>query len=103
MRWGDTAQTAPLEVLAEILGGGTTSRLYRALVVEKALAVSAGAGYSPGGIGPQTVSVYLSPRAGVDLATREAAVDAELGALWSWGGRCVGKEGVRTSGSRWVR
>lgn len=76
--WGDTKQAAPLEVMAEILGGGTTSRLYRSLVVEKGLAVSAGAGYSPDGLGPQTFSVYASPRDGTDLAALEAAVEAEV-------------------------
>ncbi|MGH6929019.1 MAG: M16 family metallopeptidase, partial [Dongiaceae bacterium] len=36
-----------LEVLAEIIGGGTSSRLYRSLVVEQKVATSAGAGYDP--------------------------------------------------------
>src|SRR5882672_10047319 len=34
-----------LEVLAELLGGGTSSRLYRSLVVEQKLATSAGSNY----------------------------------------------------------
>ncbi len=79
--WGDTAQAAPLEVLAEILGGGTTSRLYRSLVVEQGLAVSAGVGYSPDGLGPQAFAIYVSPRDGVDLAALEAAVEAEVARL----------------------
>lgn len=79
--WGDAAQAAPLEVLAEILGGGATSRLYRALVVENGVAVSAGAGYSPDGLGPQTFAVHASPRDGVELAALEAAVEAEVARL----------------------
>ena len=79
--WGDTAQAAPLQVLAEILGGGTTSRLYRRLVVEQGLAVSAGAGYSPDGLGPQTFALYASPRDGVDLKQLEAAVEDEVARL----------------------
>ncbi len=79
--WGDAAQTAPLQVLSEILGGGTTSRLYRGLVVEKKLAVSAGAGYSPDGLGPQTFGVYASPRDGVGLDRLEAAVADEISGL----------------------
>lgn len=79
--WGDTTLASPLEVMAEILGGGTTSRLYRSLVVEKGLAVAAGAGYSPDGLGPQTFSVYASPRDGTDLAALEAAVEAEVARL----------------------
>lgn len=77
-RWGEAEATAPLEVLAEILGGGSTSRLYRSLVVEKALAVSASAGYSPEGLGPQVFSVAASPRDGVELPALEAAVEEEV-------------------------
>ena len=58
----------------QILGGGTTSRLYRSLVVEQGLAVSSGAGYSPDGLGPQTFMVYASPRDGTYLVRLEAAV-----------------------------
>jgi zinc protease len=69
---------APLEVLAELLGGGETSRLYRRLVVERALAVAAGASYSPLMRDGSTLRVFASPREGVDLDTLEAALDAEL-------------------------
>lgn len=79
--WGDATHAEPMEVLAEILGGGATSRLYRHLVVEKGLAVSAGAWYSPSGLGPQTFGVYASPRPGVEIATLEAAIEAEVRAI----------------------
>lgn len=79
--WGDSDDAAPLQVLSEILGGGTTSRLYRSLVVEKGLAVSAGAGYSPDGLGPQVFSVHASPRDGVEISALEAAVEDELARL----------------------
>src|SRR6202049_1874890 len=46
-RAGDTAQAYPLQVLAEILGGGAGSRLYQTLVLGRGLALSAGASYSP--------------------------------------------------------
>ncbi len=38
-------ESAALDVLAQLLGGGSNSYLYRALVVDKPLAVNAGAGY----------------------------------------------------------
>ncbi|MDF1792392.1 MAG: pitrilysin family protein [Thalassobaculaceae bacterium] len=79
--WGDSTETPALEVAAEILGGGTTSRLYRALVVEQAKAVYAGAGYSPSGLGPQTFAVYASPRADVSVEDLEDAAEAEIGRL----------------------
>ncbi|WP_420563110.1 M16 family metallopeptidase [Thalassobaculum sp.] len=76
--WGDTDLVPALEVAAEILGGGTTSRLYRALVVEQAKAVYAGAGYGPTGLGPQLFAVYASPRADVTVEALEEAVEAEI-------------------------
>src|ERR1700732_486649 len=39
------AESPPRDVLAQRMGGGSNSYLYRALVVDKPLAVSAGAGY----------------------------------------------------------
>ena len=76
--WGDSALVPALEVAAEILGGGTTSRLYRSLVVEQAKAVYAGAGYGPSGLGPQTFIVYASPRAEVSVEDLELAMEAEI-------------------------
>lgn len=70
-----------LEVLAEIIGGGSTSRLYRTIVVEQKLAVSAGAWYSPSGLGPQTFGFYASPRDGVEIAELEQGVEAEIARL----------------------
>ena len=76
--WGDKQQTPALEVLAEILGGGSTSRMYRSLVVDKAVAVSAGSWYSPEGLWPQTFGIYATPAQGVEIADLEKAVETEL-------------------------
>jgi zinc protease len=66
-----------LTVLAEILGGGESARLYQALVVEKKLAVSVGAGYDPcRGVG--SFILDAEPRDSVSLADVEAAVAAEI-------------------------
>ena len=70
-----------LQVLAEILSGGATSRIYRKLVVERKLAVSAGAYYSADRLGPARFTFYGSPRQGVGLATLAAAFDGEIAAL----------------------
>ena len=67
-----------LEVLAEILGGGATSRLYRGLVVEKGIANSAGAGYEPSEYDTAEFSFYASPREGNTVEAVEAAIDAEI-------------------------
>jgi zinc protease len=79
-RSGAAEHAYPLEVLAEVLGG-STGRLYRDLVVDRGLAVSAGAGYDPAHRGPTAFTVYASPRPGTDLAAIEAAVDRVLAAI----------------------
>jgi zinc protease len=75
---GASEHAYPLEVLAEVLGGTSTSRLYRSLVIEQKLATSAGAYYRGGSLDLATFRVYASPRPGVSLDDLETAVDAEL-------------------------
>jgi zinc protease len=65
--WGETKHAYALQVLSEILGGGATSRLYRGLVVDQPLAVSAGSSYDPSHRGPAELATHASPRPGVDL------------------------------------
>src|SRR5262249_54417277 len=81
----DTGKPADaLAVLAEILGGGESARLYQALVVEKKLALSARAGYHPyRGVG--SFVIEAEPRDGVSLADIETAVAAEIRRLLSDG------------------
>jgi zinc protease len=64
-----------LDVAMDILGGSDTSRLYRALVEERGLAVGAGASADTSGVGGGSVTVYASPSAGVELASLEGAMD----------------------------
>jgi zinc protease len=73
-RYGATAHAYPLQVLDEIMGNGATSRLYRKLVVEQQLAVSASASYEPSKRGPSNFVVSASPRPGVSLEQLEQAV-----------------------------
>ena len=80
---GATAHAYPLEVLAEIFGGTSTSRLYRSLVIEQKLATSAGAYYRGSSLDLATFRIYASPRPGVTLDQLEAAVDAEIERLRS--------------------
>jgi len=75
---GDGDSAYALEVLSEILGGGSTSRLYTALVVEDRLAVQAGTWYRATAVDDTTFVAYLSPAQGVDPATVEAAYEAEV-------------------------
>jgi len=75
-RTGPADEVYALEVLSQILGGGPTSRLYRELVVERALATSAGAWYDPSRRGPAQLTVYASPRPGVSLEEIEEATES---------------------------
>ncbi len=78
---GETRLAYPLQVLAEILGGGTTSRLYKNLVVEQKLAASAGAGYEPDSIGPSSFFFEATPRPGVSMDALQTAVAAQIRAI----------------------
>ena len=77
-RAGEMAQAYPLQVLAEILGGGAASRLHKALVLDRGLALSAGAHYAPSTIDLTIFGLYATPRHEVSLADVEAAIEAEL-------------------------
>lgn len=77
-RTAKPGESAALEVLANILGSGSNSRLYRALVVDKAVAVSAGAWYDSSAFDMSKFGVHGSPREGVTLPQVEAAIDAVI-------------------------
>jgi zinc protease len=79
--YGAREHAYPLEVLADILGGGTTSRIYRSLVVEQKVAAGAGAWYSPGSRGPTSFGFYGTPLPGGELGPVEAAIEAEVESL----------------------
>jgi zinc protease len=67
-----------LDVLAQILGGGSTGRLYRALVVDLGLATDAGAWYQGLALDQTRFGVYATPRPGVSLPQLEEALDVVL-------------------------
>jgi zinc protease len=67
-----------MELLAEILGGGGTSRLFRKVVVERSLAAGAGCFYRGTGLDGATFRVYASPRPDVPMAEIEGAVAEEI-------------------------
>ena len=67
-----------LEVLAHVLGGGSNSRLQRALVEDRGLANGAGATYSGTSVDQTLFSVYATPRPHVSLTELETAMDAVI-------------------------
>ncbi|HXX25993.1 MAG TPA: pitrilysin family protein [Pseudolabrys sp.] len=71
-------ESEALEVLAHILGSGSNSRLYTALVVDQKVAVSAGSWYDSTAIDMSKFDVFGVPRQGVSLQQLEAAIDAVI-------------------------
>jgi zinc protease len=94
---GATEHAYPLQVLAQVLGGGATSRLYRSLVVESKLASSAGAYYGAGRLGPSAFSVYASPLPGIGVDVLQKAVEEQLERLLKDG---IGGDEVERAKSR---
>ena len=70
-----------IDLLGQILGTGATSRFYRELVVNRALAASAGAFYSGSSLDIGRFVVYATPRPGVELSDLEAAMDDVIATL----------------------
>jgi zinc protease len=70
-----------MEVMSAILGNGSTSRLYKTLVMDKKLAVEAGAAYDGHNRGPGTFVVYAVPRDGIGFDTLEAAMDQVIATM----------------------
>ena len=67
-----------LDLLAEILGGGSRSRLYQQLVVKQGIAASAGASFQGSMLDATSFTVYGAPRGDAKLADVEAAVNVEV-------------------------
>ncbi|WP_240791325.1 pitrilysin family protein [Roseomonas sp. AR75] len=82
---GETRLGEPLEVLRHLLGGGTGSRLHRALV-ETGLAVSAGASYDSDSASWTDFGVSAVPRREVEPGRVEEAAIAEVKRLLDAGG-----------------
>jgi zinc protease len=67
-----------LDVLAHILGRGTNSRLYQALVIGKGIAVNSGASYDGTALDATRLSVYGTPKPDTSVQQIEEAIDAVL-------------------------
>ncbi len=64
-----------LEVLAHYLGGGQASLLFKTLVVDKKIAVSAGAYYAGTALDDTRFYAYATPAPGISLETLDAEVE----------------------------
>jgi zinc protease len=78
---GDRSDVHALEIFAELLGDGSTSKLYRSLVVDQQLAAEASAGYEPATVSYGTFSVGITPNPGISVEKAGAAYDAFLAGI----------------------
>jgi zinc protease len=75
-------ESPALDVLAQLMGGGSNSYLYRALVLDRPLAISANAGYQGSSLDATQFVISVTPKSGVEFAPIEQVVDdviADLG------------------------
>jgi zinc protease len=99
-RTAKPGEAEALDLLAEILGGGTRSRLYQELVVKQGIAASAGASYQGNMLDDTNFAVYGAPRGAATLGEVEAAVDAEVARIAREG---VTDEELEKAKNRFVR
>ena len=78
---GDPAEAAALEVLAHHLGGGSTSVLYKSLVLEAATAVSAGAYYMGTALDDTRFYIWAVPSPEVTLEQLDGAIERVIDAV----------------------
>jgi zinc protease len=70
-----SGESAALDVLAQLMGSGANSYLYRALVIDQPLAVSAGAGYTGTSLDATQFVISVSPKPGVEFSQIEQVID----------------------------
>jgi zinc protease len=68
-------ESPALDVLAQLMGNGSNSYLYRALVVDRPLAVNASAGYQGTALDATQFVISASPKQGVEFSQVEQAID----------------------------
>ena len=74
----EPGEAESLDLLSEILGGGTRSRIYQTLVVKNGIASGAGAYYQGASFDATTFTVYGAPKGEDGLEAVEAAIDTEI-------------------------
>ncbi len=70
----EEGEAEAIEILSQVLGGGTTSRMYQEVVVGKKLAASAGTWYQSEALNDGKFGVFAVPRSGVDIQDVEDAL-----------------------------
>ena len=91
-----TKEGAALDVLAQALGGGANSYLYRALVIDRQLAVSAGGWYQSTALDDSQFAIAASPKPGVEFAEIEKVMDLVIADIAQNGIRAEDLDRVKT-------
>jgi zinc protease len=89
-------QSPALDVLAQLMGNGSNSYLYRALVIDRPLAISASAGYTGTSLDDTQFMISVSPKPGVDFAQVEQVVDSVISDIAQNTARAEDLERVKT-------
>jgi zinc protease len=89
-------ESPALDVLAQLMGGGSNSYLYRALVLDRPLAISADASYQGTAVDDSQFSISVSPKPGVAFAEVEQAIDGVIADVGQNAVRAEDLERVKT-------
>ncbi|ANW05845.1 zinc protease [Bradyrhizobium icense] len=89
-------ESPALDVLAQLMGGGVNSYLYRALVIDKQLASSTSASYHGTSLDPSQFMISATPKPGVEFIQIEDAIDKVIGDLAQNPARAEDLERVKT-------
>ena len=94
---GSLSDVYSLQVLSEILGSSSISRLYQSLVVNDSLATSIYSGYLDAAVSWGRFVIYASPSPGVSISELETKIDEQLNLIVNEG---VTEEEVEVSKMR---
>jgi zinc protease len=89
-------ESPALDVLAQLMGSGSNSYLYRALVVDRPLAVSASAGYQGTSLDATQFMISASPKPGVEFSQIEQVIDGVIASVGQNPVRAEDLERVKT-------
>ena len=89
-------ESPALDVLAQLMGGGSNSYLYRRLVVDRPLAVTANVAYQGTSLDTTQFTISAAPRSGVEFAQVEQVIDEVIADISQNGVRAEDLERVKT-------
>lgn len=90
------SESPALEVLAQILGAGSNSYLYRSLVIDRQLAISTGAWYQSTALDQTQFAISATPKTGVAFTEIEAAIEKVIADIARDGVRAEDLDRVKT-------